>query len=208
MLDHEACAPRDPATVCEQAILGGVDAVLCRLRNIDDSAKLDIALMARQVCGNGNVPFVVSHDSELARQTNADGIQFGKADGNMQQLSRLAGEGMPWGYSSHSIEEAQEAIAAGASWVFLGPLFATPEKLQYGDPLGLDTAREAVQCPDASRIIFIGGISKANVERLAELGAGRIAVITAIQRNAEPRLAAQELSLRLPSGNQRSGPGC
>ena len=67
VLDHEACAPRDPVTVCKQAIRGGVDAVLCRLRNIDDSAKLDIALKARKVCGIGNVPFVVSHDSELAR---------------------------------------------------------------------------------------------------------------------------------------------
>ncbi|MCB1220948.1 MAG: thiamine phosphate synthase [Planctomycetales bacterium] len=197
VLDHEACAPRDPVTVCKQAIRGGVDAVLCRLRNIDDSAKLDIALKARKVCGIGNVPFVVSHDSELARQTNADGIQFGKADANMQQLSQLAGEGIPWGYSSHAIDEAQEAIAAGASWVFLGPVFVTPEKLKYGDPLGLDTAREAVQNLDESRIVFIGGINQANLAGLVESGARRIAVISAIQRDDEPMLAAQELRLLL-----------
>ncbi|MEZ5338709.1 MAG: thiamine phosphate synthase [bacterium] len=196
VLDHEASAPRNAAVACALALSGGVDAVLCRLRNIDDESRRSIALQARRSCRAYKVPFVVSHDSELARLTEADGIQFGKADGELHELAGKAaetGEGIPWGYSAHSVEEAQAALDAGAAWVFLGPVFSTAEKLQYGDPLGLDAVLDALETDQPEHFIFIGGIDSANLGKLTALGVRRIAAISALQRNVDPAAAAQQL---------------
>ncbi|MCB1218338.1 thiamine phosphate synthase [bacterium] len=196
VLDHEACAPRQAAVACALALSGGVDAVLCRLRNIEDAAMRSIALQARRACQAYGVPFVVSHDSELARLTHADGIQFGVADGELHELAakaEMAGEGIQWGYSAHSVEEAQAALDAGAAWVFLGPIFSTPEKLQYGAPLGLNAVHEALDSDQPERIVFIGGIDSGNIGELTTLGVRRIAAISALQRNVDPAAAAQQL---------------
>jgi thiamine-phosphate pyrophosphorylase len=72
----------------------------------------------------------------------------------------LVGDGLALGFSTHGVGEARQRFAAGADYVFLGPIFPTPEKLKYGDPLGLDALAQARDLPGP--VVLIGGINADN----------------------------------------------
>jgi len=84
------------------------------------------------------------------------------------------------GVSCHSVEDALEAESAGADYVLLGPVFATPSKLHYGAPLGIEKLREAagrVKIP----VLALGGITVERVRPCLEAGATGIAGISVFQ---------------------------
>ena len=89
------------------------------------------------------------------------------------------------GISCHSLEDAKQAEAAGASYIFFGPIFQTPAKLQFGAPQGVDRLAEvcrAMQIP----VIAIGGINPNNYKRCLDAGAAGIAAIHAFQNGQNP----------------------
>ena len=178
VLDRHAADPRTLPEVTRLAVSGGVDAVLCRIK---DAPLADVARLAAEVraaCRELATPFVMSHFPELAVSLQADAVQLG--------------------FSTHGAGEARDCLAAGADYVFLGPVFPTPEKLKYGAPLGLSAVRAAAALPGP--VVFIGGINMGNVGSIVQAGGLRIAAIGALQRVADPRAAALDLSGKLRSG--------
>ena len=74
------------------------------------------------------------------------------------------------GASCHSLAEAQSAEKAGASYLFFGPVFATPSKLAYGPPQGLQRLEEvcrSVKIP----VLAIGGVTLENAATCLRAGA-------------------------------------
>ena len=90
------------------------------------------------------------------------------------------------GVSCHSREDAIKAEAAGANYVFFGPVFDTPAKRKFGAPQGIarlaDVCR-SVQIP----VIAIGGIDESNAVECLRAGSAGIAAIRMFQEEAEGR---------------------
>ena len=175
-----------------QAARGGVDAVLCRLKELSEAEAYGIAAEVRQSCAEAGVPCVISHWAETALRLKADGLQLGAADPPLAEMRARIGKGMVLGYSAHSVEEARRAMEQGAGYVFLGPVFPTPAKLRYGAPLGLGVVRPALELPRP--VVFIGGINLATLPELVAAGGKRIAAIAAL--NSAPDVAAAAAALR------------
>jgi thiamine-phosphate pyrophosphorylase len=133
----------------------------------------------------------MSHFPQVARALDADAVQLGISDPPVAEVRRLVGQDMAIGYSSHSIEEARLQLEGGADYVFLGPVFATPAKLKYGEPLGLEVARQAVAELNGI-IVCIGGISNSNLPQLVAAGVSRVAAIAALQKDCDPAHAVRE----------------
>jgi len=89
--------------------------------------------------------------------------------------------------SCHSREDAIKAEAAGANYVFFGPVFDTPAKRKFGVPQGIaklaDVCR-SVRIP----VIAIGGIDESNAAECLRAGAAGIAAIRTFQEKAEAPL--------------------
>lgn len=95
--------------------------------------------------------------------------------------ARFAG---PLGYSAHSPAQARAALAAGATWAFLSPIWAPASK--PGDtrpPLG-----PAALGPG---LVALGGVTPARVATCREAGASGVAVLGGIWAAAEPGEAAR-----------------
>ena len=98
------------------------------------------------------------------------------------------------GVSTHSLKEAVQAEKDGADFITFGPIYHTPSKLKYGEPLGTDALREAtseVSLP----VLAIGGITPERVKEVIESGSSGVAVISAILGSRD-RLRTTERILR------------
>jgi thiamine-phosphate pyrophosphorylase len=83
------------------------------------------------------------------------------------------------GCSTHSAKEAMEAEEGGADFITFGPVFKTPSKLKYGEPIGLEALREASKNITVP-IFGIGGIKSENIKDVLDAGASGIALISGI----------------------------
>ncbi|MBN2082456.1 thiamine phosphate synthase [bacterium] len=197
VLDRYAAQPRSLEEVTGLAVGGGVDAVLCRIKDVPVAEIKRLALPVRRICREFAVPFVMSHEVQLAQELQADGLQIGAADPPIAEIRRAIGEKLVLGTSTHGVGEAQRCFADGADYVFLGPIYPTPAKLKYGAPLGIETVTRAQSLPGP--VVFIGGITPENCRPLVELGARRFAAIAALQATADPAASARRFIAALDS---------
>jgi thiamine-phosphate pyrophosphorylase len=85
---------------------------------------------------------------------------------------------MEIGLSSHSQKQARRAVDAGAAYIAIGPVFATPTK--PGRPaVSTDLVRWAASCVEIPWFA-IGGINEASIQQILEAGARRVAVVSGI----------------------------
>ncbi len=96
------------------------------------------------------------------------------------------------GVSCHSLKAAQSAVSAGADYIFLGPIFATPSKAAYGAPQGLDRLAEVCNSVTIP-VLAIGGITLANASACFSAGAAGIAAIRLFQDSADPAEIVRKL---------------
>jgi len=122
--------------------------------------------------------FVVNDHADIAASVEADGVHLGQDDLPLRDARKVLGPGRIIGISTHSIEQARTAQAAGADYIGFGPVFSTSTK-DAGPAQGIDVLRMicgAVAIP----VIAIGGIRDRTVGDAAQAGAKGVAVVSAI----------------------------
>ena len=176
-----------------EAIAGGVSVVQFRHKGSDPGERLAIGRELRLVCRHAGVPFIVNDDLELARELDADGLHLGQEDGSPAEARRILGPQTIIGVSTHNLEEARQAEAAGADYIGFGAMYPTTSKeVQHRPgPAMLAAIRQEVRVP----VVAIGGITRNNAAEVIDAGADAVAVISAILGSRDPGLAAAELSL-------------
>jgi thiamine-phosphate pyrophosphorylase len=100
------------------------------------------------------------------------------------------------GYSAHSRADIAAAVADGADYVTLSPIFLTTSKPGYGPALGLDALRPDWPLP----VLALGGIGLENAAACMTAGAAGVAVMGEAMRAARPReFMANLLAALVPS---------
>ena len=150
-----------------QAIEAGATVIQLRLK----APTADVVARGRGLRGLGTV-FVVNDDVDAALELGADGVHLGQSD---EGAERARQRGLMLGRSATSYDEA---VAAEADYVGVGPIWETPSKTDATTPLGLaELARicAAVTMP----VVAIGGIDASNAAACIAAGAAGVAVIRA-----------------------------
>jgi thiamine-phosphate pyrophosphorylase len=109
---------------------------------------------------------------------NGEGWAEGERIGRRSTVRDNAGARTQIGLSTHSPDQARKAIAVGADYIAVGPVYATGTK-PTAKPVTLDYVRWAstnVQLP----WFAIGGINLENIRDVLAAGAQRICVVSAI----------------------------
>ena len=118
-------------------------------------------------------------------------MHLGQDDLPIELARRLLGKEKFIGISTHSLEQAVAAEAAGADYIGFGPIFPTTTK-DAGQTQGirnLTIIRQAVTLP----VIAIGGINDSNVQSVISSGADGVAVISAILSAGNITTAAENM---------------
>lgn len=195
IVDRSAIAGRDPAAVAEAAIRGGADVIQWRDKQASDVNFLAVARRLRELTQRTGTIFVVNDRVTVAQIVQADGVHLGHEDLPVQEVRSLVGSRMLIGRSIHSLKEAQEAQAAGADYLGVGPVCATPTKPDY-PVVGLDLIR---QIKPVIRIpwVAIGGIDLQLLPLVLSAGATRIAVVRAVAGASDVEGAARALKQKM-----------
>lgn len=133
---------------------------------------------------------IVSARADLARALGAHGVQLNADDLPIAAARQVLGRG--WiGRSVHSIDDAQQAIDAGADYLLLGSIFPTPSHAGRA-PLGVKVLEA---CAALGRpVIAIGGITAENAPECHRAGAWGVAAIRALWDAPDPLVAARTLT--------------
>jgi thiamine-phosphate pyrophosphorylase len=176
-------------TVVEAALEGGLTLVQYRDKTADDVTRVQTAQRLRQLCHRYNALFIVNDRVDLALAVDADGVHLGQEDMPIAFARQLLGSQRIIGRSTKNPVEMQQAIADGADYIGVGPVYETPTKA--GRPAaGLDYVRHAVKTATIPWFA-IGGINAENLSDLLAVGAERIAVVRAIMEAEQPTLMTQ-----------------
>lgn len=172
----------DPLDVVDQAIAGGI--TFFQLREKGPNALFGEAreLFARQVqakCRQHGIPFIVNDDVEWARALQADGVHIGQEDDPLPAVRRRLGDRMI-GVSVHNLDEADRAIAEGADYLGIGPIYATATKLDAQAVQGTKLIQELRERGITIPIVGIGGITADRAGAVIDAGADGVAVVSAI----------------------------
>ncbi len=179
-------------TTVEEALKGGVDIVQLREYGITDSAFFETACRLRNLTQKYNALFIVNNRADIAYLTGADGVHVGQDDLPVFAAREIVGEGRIVGLSTHSLVEARRAVAEGANYIGVGPVFATPTK-EGALAVGLSYVTHAAEMNLPFPFFAIGGIDAGNLESVIQAGAGRVSVVRALMDAKDPQAAAKSL---------------
>jgi hydroxymethylpyrimidine kinase/phosphomethylpyrimidine kinase/thiamine-phosphate diphosphorylase len=175
------------------ALSGGVRVLQYRDKQGNFGERLELGRELKSLCADFKVCFIVNDDLELASALDADGLHLGQEDGDPAAARAALGPEKILGVSTHSLEEALAAQAAGADYVGFGAIYPTASKEvpAIQGPKALATLKGAMQIP----VVAIGGITRDNAGALIDCGADAVAVISSVLSARSPGLAACELAL-------------
>ena len=195
---------RAPADLARQLCDGGADLIQIRAKGspIEEVRRLAEAILP--VTRQAGIGLVVNDYASLAQELGAEFCHLGQEDffgAGHTRVSLAAGEGRAHsgragvGLSTASPEQAARAIAAGADYLGVGPVFPTGTK-PAAKPVTLEYVRWA-----AANIrlpwFAIGGISQANLDDVLAAGARRICVVSAILTADDVAAACRQFKDRL-----------
>ena len=146
----------------------------------------------RDLCSLHEVPFLINDRVDVALAVRADGAHVGQDDLPADAVRQLI-PGKFLGVSVTLLAEIPAAVAAGADYLGVGPIFPTPSKPDAVPAVGLDVLR-AARLATSLPLVAIGGITVENAAQVRAAGADAIAVISAICGAPDIAVATRSLT--------------
>lgn len=182
----------DGASLADAALRGGAPAVQVRIKEASDAAVLAECQRIVAAAHRSQAVVIVNDRADIALAVGADGVHGGADDLPVAAMRRVLGPEALVGGTARDPETARRHQTDGASYVGVGPVYATATKDGLPSPLGpagVERVAAAVDIP----VIAIAGITTARIPELLDAGAHGVAVIGAVADAADPAAATAEL---------------
>lgn len=187
------CTPDRPhlASFLAACIRGGVDVVQLRDKVLDARPLVERARLARSVCRDHGVPFILNDRPDLALECEADGVHVGQDDASPALARRILGPEAVVGLSTHAPHELDASVTEPVDYVSAGPVAATPTKPGRAGT-GLEYLTYAAA--RAVRPVFVtGGVTPETVGAMVGASARRLVVVRWLTEAADPEAHARSL---------------
>jgi thiamine-phosphate pyrophosphorylase len=191
---------RDPLAVLPAALDAGVDVVQVRAKELSDVVVHAMTERVVTLCAAFGAMCIVDDRLDVALTAGAAGTHLGADDLPVAAARSLVGPGFVIGATVRDPSAAVAAVGAGASYLGVGPSFATSTKAGLPAPIGV--AGVAAVCAVVSvPVIAIGGVRSDRVGMLLEAGVHGVAVVDAVYGAADPVAAVRGLRAALAAGS-------
>ena len=187
---HAGCEP-----VVRAAVTAGVKLIQMREKSLTDRELVAQARRLREWTQDADALLIVNDRPDIAVLAEADGVHLGQDELTVSDARRIVGPDRLIGVSTHTIEQARQAVLDGADYLGVGPTFPSGTK-SFESFAGLKFLRE-VAAEITLPWFAIGGIDTNNLAAVLEAGASRIAISGAILTATDPHAATSDLLTNL-----------
>ena len=192
---------RSNVEVLEELISGGAKVVQLRDKEAAHGDVYRTALTFRKMTADAGMLLIINDYVDIAAAVNADGVHLGQSDMPMEAARRI-GPDLIVGVSTHSLDQALAAQAAGADYINIGPIFPTDTKEVAMKILGPESVLEIGRRLDIPFTVM-GGIKESNMDEVLERGARRLAVVTAVTEAPNVAAAVKRMRKRILEYNDK-----
>lgn len=190
--DRDLLAGRQLLGEVRKAVQGGVTMVQLREKCTSSREFYHSAVAIKQELTGSGVMLIINDRLDIALASGADGLHVGQDDLPPEVATQLMPLGSIIGVSVNTPEEAGAAIAGGASYLGVGPVYFTPTKEDASAPIGLAGLREIRKLSDIP-LVAIGGVKEENLAEIKRAGADGVAVVSALMGTPDIEAAAQRM---------------
>lgn len=184
---------RSNIEVAKEILDAGVKILQYREKNKKVKQMYEECLILRKMTHEAGALFIVNDYLDVAVAVNADGVHVGQEDLPVNWVRKIVGPSRIIGVSTHSPEQAHKAVADGADYIGVGPIYATQTKTDVCAPVGLEYLRYVVQNINLP-FVAIGGIKEHNLAEVLQNGAQTAALVTEIVGSPDIRKTIDKLS--------------
>ena len=131
---------------------------------------------------------------DLAVLAGADGVHVGQEELAVDVVRQKVGS-LLIGVSTHSIEQARQAVLDGADYIGAGPVFESETK-KFSELAGLAYVRK-VAAEISIPAFAIGGIIEERLDVVLQTGIRRVAISSALLKAKNPKATAEQWKKRL-----------
>ena len=183
----------------ENLLIGGVKIIQHRFKDRNDSNNLDKAKILRKLCKDNRAIFIVNDRVDIACACDADGVHLGQNDLDIVSARKILGFSKIIGRSANNEQEIKDSIEQGCDYLGIGPVFETNTK-KNKKPLGIDRIKKLtkdIKIPWYA----IGGIKNENIPLLKSNGIYKVAIVSEIMDDENPKNKAMIILKSLNNEN-------
>jgi thiamine-phosphate pyrophosphorylase len=120
------------------------DMIQLRDKGLADRELLERARVVRRLTQDTSTLFIMNDRPDVARLAQADGVHVGQTELPVREARLILGPGRLVGVSTHSLQQARQAVLEGADYLGCGPVFPSPTKT-FAELAGLDLLRQVAR---------------------------------------------------------------
>ncbi len=169
----------------QKLLISGVKIIQYRFKDTNDSNNLKEARIIRSLCKSNGAIFIVNNRIDIALACDADGVHLGQNDLDMITARKILGFSKIIGISANNEQDIKNAIEQGCDYLGIGPVFESKTK-KNKKPLGIDKIKKLAKDIDIPWYA-IGGIKNENIPILKSNGINKVAIISEIMNNENPK---------------------
>lgn len=162
---------------------GGARFAQIREKQLAPRAFFEGAEVALGVARKAGLRIIINDRVDFALALRADGVHLGRDDLPPARAREILGREAIIGYSTHSLEQAVEALKHPIDYIAIGPIFATRSKSDHAPIIGLEGLRAARAAIGRFPLVAIGGIDRGNLQAVFDAGADTAAIIGDLLRH-------------------------
>ena len=208
--DEVLARPRALSDVVREALAAGAPTIQLRLKSASARELLEAAQTLMPIVRSAGALFIVNDRLDVALAAGADGVHLGPDDPPVKDVRRVAdaravtgtravdvdarsgvADTFIVGYSTDTTDEAARAEAEGADYLGVGAVYATANKSDAGDVIGLEGLRRVVKAVSIP-VVAIGGITLDTAPDVIAAGARCVAVISDLLVGGDPSRRVRE----------------
>ncbi|SDT71162.1 thiamine phosphate synthase [Actinoplanes derwentensis] len=165
--------------------VAGLDEVAVQIRvKTSDAAAYAVAVEAVAICRSAGTTVLVNDRVGVALAAGADGVHVGADDLPVDAVRRVLRRSAIIGATCRSASSARAAVAAGATYLGVGPAFPTSTKDGLPPPLGAAAIAAVAEAVPGTPVLAIGGITAERVPQLAVHGIAAVSAFVADPKGA------------------------
>jgi thiamine-phosphate pyrophosphorylase len=160
----------------KRLINGGAGLIQLREKNASPREFYESAREVLSVAEERNVKIIINDRADIALALKT-GVHLGQDDLPPPAARKLLGKNAVIGFSTHSVEQAIEAVRLPVDYIAIGPVFATKTKQNPEKTVGLKGVERVRRAVGNFPLVAIGGVTFENAGSVFAAGADSVAVI-------------------------------